>query len=636
MSVENTTAFTAELTANGTTTVFPWPFYAASADEIAVYQNGTIITTGFTVSRAADGTGSVTFSTAPANGTKIRIASDPDFTQEVEFQQFGPFRPNAINAPLDRAAARDIWLKGTASRALLAPIGETGLALPSASARAGGILGFDAEGRPVIASGTGADSAFRTDAAQGTGGSLIGFLQSGVAAVVRTVLSKLRDEVSVFDFMSPALADKVRSNTATISDATDITAAIQAALNRRGSFLWPGTAIRVNLPDGTYWVNPIGLQGGILVGQSRLNTVLKCATAAGTAALLDARVNRDGATANTNGSCQIENISIDLQGRNKYGVALYGGSCILRNVEIYGGGGPGLLIQYVLKCTIENVNIVGNAGNAVDINVDEPLHTSDVNTSIKMNNVWLLSNGGWGMTGRNMNYCAFHNLTTQDNGLGGVNFDGTVGGTVSMNNITFSNFASEGDRGPALKLKGLRNLTVSGFFPLADPASNTIELDNCLGEISCVTDTATHTGGTVTLKITNPPVLGGVSVSNSFFTIAASELKYITARNCIANGASYNSANQLWLNNATDAQMFRIETTALGSDYSGLAVYDAAGLRVAAFRRFSGGMIISSGGATDPAALNNGDFIAYVGTTTLTFQAKGTDGTVRTGTVALA
>jgi hypothetical protein len=196
MSVENTTAFTAELTANGTTTVFPWSFYAASADEIAVYRNGTIITTGFTVSRAADGTGSITFATAPTAGTKIRIASDPDFTQEVEFQQFGPFRPNAINAPLDRAAARDIWLRSQVSRAALVPFGETGVVFPSAAARANRFPVFDSAGGLTTSGGTGADAGLRGDLGQAGGGALV------VTSSTRTVEDRANDVINLLDVIA--------------------------------------------------------------------------------------------------------------------------------------------------------------------------------------------------------------------------------------------------------------------------------------------------------------------------------------------------------------------------------------------------------------------------------------------------
>jgi len=64
----------------------------------------------------------------------------------------------------------------------------------------GKYLAFDAEGNPVAASGTGADSGLRSDLAASGGAALTGFLQSGTGAVARSVQSKARDIVSPEDF----------------------------------------------------------------------------------------------------------------------------------------------------------------------------------------------------------------------------------------------------------------------------------------------------------------------------------------------------------------------------------------------------------------------------------------------------
>lgn len=474
-----------------------------------------------------------------------------------------------------------------------------------------------------------------TNLAASGGSANVGFLQSGTGAVARTIQAKDRDIVSVLDFASPALAAKIVGNTATSTDAAATTAAIQAALNRAGSTVTLGSAVPVYLPDGTYWVNFIGVQGAMLIGQSRLGTVLKCASG-GSQAMLDSRINRDGSTANTNGHCIIENMSLDMQGANRAGAALYGGSCIARNVEIYSSATHGLIVQYVLKTTLENVTVRNNTGNGIVIDVDEPLHTGDVNTSIKMINVWCLSNGGWGMTGQNMNYCAFDNVTTQDNGLGGTFFDGSVGGTASMNCIIFNNCASEQDSGPAYHFKNLRNVIMLVPFLLADLASDTIILDNTLGEIHGLTDTATHTGGTFTVKFLNPPTIGGVLFSGGSFTIAASDRKYCSFRNSDVNGSNLSSLNNLRLNNATDVQVMDLATATFTNDFSGMAVTAADGTR-GLFVSRAGGVVLGSarGAFPDTSGFNNGDIYMHAGTTSLNFQVKGTDGVVRTGTVTL-
>jgi len=80
------------------------------------------------------------------------------------------------------------------------------------------------------------------------GASLIGFLQAGTGASARTVLSKLREQVSVKDF--GAVGDGV----------TDDTTAIQAAINAQAATTKAGS---VYFPDGNYLVTvtlvvPIG------------------------------------------------------------------------------------------------------------------------------------------------------------------------------------------------------------------------------------------------------------------------------------------------------------------------------------------------------------------------------------------
>lgn len=82
----------------------------------------------------------------------------------------------------------------------------------------------------------------------GTGSTLVGFIQAGIGAVLRTVRDKLRETVSVKDF--GAIGDGV----------TDDTAAIQAAINS----IVAGTVL---LPVATYLTRALTLKTGVsLVG----------------------------------------------------------------------------------------------------------------------------------------------------------------------------------------------------------------------------------------------------------------------------------------------------------------------------------------------------------------------------------
>jgi len=146
MAVENEIAYSGPYTANGVTTVWPFSFIAASAEEIGVAVDGSELgDASFAVALADDGTGAVTIEPAIQSGS-IYIFSKPNFRQEFVFQRFGPVYPDRFNPPLDRAAIRDIYLKSAADRGLKAPVGEQLAELPSAATRAGKALMFDADG----------------------------------------------------------------------------------------------------------------------------------------------------------------------------------------------------------------------------------------------------------------------------------------------------------------------------------------------------------------------------------------------------------------------------------------------------------------------------------------------------------
>ena len=156
MSVTSTVAYTMAL-GNGAATAFPFGFAARSAKEVAVYVNGALTLAGYTVKLNpgdANG-GTVTFTTAPANGTAIRICSNPSFAQNVTFVNSGPYSAAAINAALDEADIRSIFLYDIAQRSLRAPQGETVGDMPSKSSRANLFLKFDGNGNPVVSDATG-------------------------------------------------------------------------------------------------------------------------------------------------------------------------------------------------------------------------------------------------------------------------------------------------------------------------------------------------------------------------------------------------------------------------------------------------------------------------------------------------
>lgn len=102
------------------------------------------------------------------------------------------------------------------------------------------------------------DVTLRADLASESGAGLVGYQPAGTGAVATTVQGKLRETVSVFDFMIAAQIADVQAGTASI----DVTTSIQAALN---------TGKRVILPKGIYKITDTLIVGaGQLIGEGVL------------------------------------------------------------------------------------------------------------------------------------------------------------------------------------------------------------------------------------------------------------------------------------------------------------------------------------------------------------------------------
>lgn len=120
-----------------------------------------------------------------------------------------------------------------------------------------------------ISGGTDAAASVLAQLAASGGSSLVGFLQSGTGAVATTVQSKLRETVSVFDFMTAAQIADVQSGAASV----DVTAAFVALMNSNPSLI----GFDVLVPAGTYKINSAALYFTRRIrffGNSRNTTVL--------------------------------------------------------------------------------------------------------------------------------------------------------------------------------------------------------------------------------------------------------------------------------------------------------------------------------------------------------------------------
>ncbi|MFU0444385.1 phage tail fiber protein [Pseudocitrobacter faecalis] len=102
MSVPNQTPYII-YNANGLTTVFPFEFYIISASDIQVTINGTVVTTGYTVSGTGNTNGGdVTFLTPPANGVSVMLERVIPTYRLTDYQDNGDLLADTVNKDFDR------------------------------------------------------------------------------------------------------------------------------------------------------------------------------------------------------------------------------------------------------------------------------------------------------------------------------------------------------------------------------------------------------------------------------------------------------------------------------------------------------------------------------------------------------
>ena len=90
-------------TANGLTTVFAYQFYLISADDLEVSINGSVVSSGYTVSGVGnkDG-GDITFLTPPANAAVVMLERVVPTYRLTDYQDNGDLLADTVNNDFDR------------------------------------------------------------------------------------------------------------------------------------------------------------------------------------------------------------------------------------------------------------------------------------------------------------------------------------------------------------------------------------------------------------------------------------------------------------------------------------------------------------------------------------------------------
>jgi len=145
---------------NGSTTGFAITFKTFSQNDLTVtltnssgVESVKSLTTHYTVSLNANQDnnpgGTVTMGTPPANGEKLVIANEPEYTQSSDIVNGGGFFPNVIEDMVDRNTILSRRAQEVTSRSIKIPISDstgTTVELPTETLRASKAVVFDANG----------------------------------------------------------------------------------------------------------------------------------------------------------------------------------------------------------------------------------------------------------------------------------------------------------------------------------------------------------------------------------------------------------------------------------------------------------------------------------------------------------
>ena len=132
---------------------YAFTFEILANTDIAVYKDDALLTltTDYTVTINANGTGSITLTATPTGATQIAIVGNRTIQRTSDFVTGGDFFANTVNTELDQLTIFAQQNAEGLQRALQAPQTDPtsiDMTLPRASIRASKVLSFDASGNP--------------------------------------------------------------------------------------------------------------------------------------------------------------------------------------------------------------------------------------------------------------------------------------------------------------------------------------------------------------------------------------------------------------------------------------------------------------------------------------------------------
>jgi len=134
---------------------YSFSFEILANTDIAVYKDSTLLTltTDYTVTINANGTGSVTLVVAATSANNITLVGDRAIARATDFVTGGDLFANSLNDEFDSLVIFSQQTDEKAERGLKAPVTDPtdiNMVLPSKTSRAGKILAFDSLGNPAV------------------------------------------------------------------------------------------------------------------------------------------------------------------------------------------------------------------------------------------------------------------------------------------------------------------------------------------------------------------------------------------------------------------------------------------------------------------------------------------------------
>lgn len=368
-------------------TEFPYDFKILEASHLLVQVDG--VTKALNVDYTVDGVGNnaggnVTFLAPLAGGESVLRKRNMPFSRSIDYQQLGDFGSSTMNSDQDAPVMMVQQVAESIERALRlrddsSAVAALGAPVPGYAFR------WNTSGTEVEyfdwTGGWGSPS----------GSSGIGFLQSGDESVGRTAQDKMRESISVLDFMSPAKAADALSNTGLYDHSVEIKKALQAAITQKKRLFLPaGTYSYITDTKGGARIEPTISNGDVveIYGEGMGRTIIKEVSGGNIGVTTDRIININVPDGVTCRQVTVRDLTLDKNGASN-GTPPGGAGAYdwqqSHALTIYTGTTSGRILNVVVE-NVETLDKVGGgivfAAGFIDHAVVRNCHGRDFNANV--------------------------------------------------------------------------------------------------------------------------------------------------------------------------------------------------------------------------------------------------------------